>query len=108
MAKRFGKRSLWLTVGLATTVVVYVGSYVAMSAGGQWTWSQSGRLRYSFGLSVTDVIRWQPALAHWEQFYDISGNDTSRGNVMGYLYSPLIQLDRSFVHRDRPAVPGLP
>jgi hypothetical protein len=92
------------TVLIAATAVLfcYVASYLCMSAAGQWTFSQTGMRRYSFGLSVSDIIRWQPAVAYWEPFHDIGGAQTSRGNLIGYLYSPLIRVDRAFVHRDKP------
>lgn len=85
----------------AALPVIYVGSYVVLSACGEWRWSQTGRLRYDFGLAVTDVERWFPRWAYWEPFKDVYGNDTSRGNLQGYIYSPLIRLDRAWIHPDR-------
>jgi hypothetical protein len=79
----------------------YVGSYLAMASRGGWYWSQTGRHRYNFGFSVTDVERWFPAYAHWEPFRDIYGSEGSRGNLAGYFYSPLIRLDRAWFHPDR-------
>lgn len=81
-------------------LLVYVGSYVALSACGGWYWAQTGRVRYTFGLAMTDAVRWHPAWARWEPFRDVRDRDTSRGNLAGYLYSPLIRLDRAWVHRD--------
>jgi hypothetical protein len=86
---------------VAAVFLVYIGSYVILSARGNWYWSQTGKLRYSFRLAVTDVERWQPAWARWEPFRDINGDDTSRGNLQGFFYSPLIRLNRAWVHRDR-------
>jgi len=31
--------------------------------------------------------------------------DTSRGDLLGYVYSPLIRLDRKWVHHDRQVFP---
>ena len=79
-------------------MLVYVGSYGALSAAGDYRASQTGKLRYSFGLSVTDVHHWQPRFMGWEPFRDVSGKDTSRGDLLGYFYSPLIRLDRAWCH----------
>ncbi len=82
-------------------LIGYVVTYVALSAAGGWRYSQTGRLRYAFGFAASDVIRWQPAWAWWEPFRDVSGHDTSRGNLQGYIFSPLIRLDRRWFHPDR-------
>lgn len=79
---------------------------MAMSICGEWTFSQTGKVRYSFGWAMSDVVRWDPFGAHWEPFRDIYGKDASRGTPLGYLYSPLIRLDRKFFHPDRPLFPG--
>jgi hypothetical protein len=79
-------------------VALYIGTYAALSAAGQPVFSQTGQLRYSFGFAVSDVVIWDPPLAKWEPFHTIDGVDTSRGNLVGYFYSPLIRLDRRFWH----------
>jgi hypothetical protein len=108
MAVRPFKRRRWLAIiACALTVLLYLGSYIAMSARGEWIYSQTGKYRYSFGWAMSDVIRWDPAAAHWEPFRDIYGKDVSRGTPLGYLYSPLIRLDRRFIHPDKPALPGM-
>ena len=89
-------------------LLTYIGSYVALSAAGGYRASQSGRLRYSFGFSVTDVYHWQPAVGRWEPFRDISGRDTTRGDPLGYFYSPLIRLDRKWRHPSRYVFDGSP
>jgi hypothetical protein len=66
----------------------YLGSYLALAANGGWYWSQTGKLRYSFGFSVTDVERWFPAWAHWEPFCDIHGEEISRGDLQGFFVRP--------------------
>ena len=90
------------TVWISALLIVYVASYAVMSALGGWHWSQTGKLRYGFGFPVTDVIRWKPAGLTWEPFRNVAGDDTSRGNPQGYLYSPLIRIDRAWFHPDRP------
>ena len=105
MRRRLSKR-LRVVLVLAALLVVYVGSYVVLSARGDWYWSQTGKLRYDFGFAVSDVERWFPARAHWEPFRDIHGDDTSRGDLPGYLFSPLIRIDRAWIHPDRQVFPA--
>src|SRR5258706_7291802 len=102
--RRISKRfRVLLAVG--ALLVIYVCSYLILSAQGGWQWSQTGKLRYGFGFAVSDVERWFPAWAHWEPFIDVYGDDTSRGDLQGYIYSPLIRLDRAWMHPDRQLVP---
>ena len=96
---RPGRKRLLVRLAIAAfALAAYVGSYVAMSAAGEYQASQTGRLRWFGGLSVTDVYHWQPAFAWWEPFRDIRGDDTSRGDLLGYFYSPLIRIDRAWRH----------
>lgn len=94
------RRKRWIVRFLIAlgAVLVYVGSYVALSVAGDYRASQTGKLRYFGGLSVTDVYHWQPRFISWEPFRDVSGKDTSRGDLLGYFYSPLIRLDRRWRH----------
>jgi len=81
---------------------LYVCSYVAMSAAGGYSYSQSGRVRYNAGqgLSVSDLVMWHPKWTWYQnEFVDVSGKISSRGNTLGYLYSPLIILDRKVIHK---------
>jgi hypothetical protein len=97
------RRKRWIVRLVITTcaLLLYVGSYVALSAAGDYRASQTGKLRYFGGLSVTDVYHWQPAFCEWEPFRDVSGKDTSRGDLLGYFYSPLIRVDRVWRHRSQ-------
>jgi hypothetical protein len=95
------RRRKRLIVGLviaACLVLAYVGSYVALSAAGNYRASQTGKLRNFGGLSVTDVYHWQPRFMWWEPFRDVRGKDTSRGDLLGSFYSPLIRIDRAWRH----------
>mgnify|MGYP000745972921 CR=1 FL=1 len=78
--------------------LLYVGSYCSLSACGEYCFSQSGRVRYSFGLSISDISIWHPRFLQWQRFTTVRGEKTTRGNFLGYAYSPLIAIDRSFVH----------
>jgi hypothetical protein len=96
------KRRRAIAAVLLGPILAYLGSYAVLSSKGHWVYSQTGKVRYDFGFAMSDVIRWDPAAAHWEPFHDIHGSDTSRGIPTGYFYSPLIRLDRATFHRDRP------
>jgi hypothetical protein len=98
MKPRRRKRIVRLFVAAAVLAVLYVGSYVVLAVRGGYYWSQSGKTRYVSGMSASDVEIWQPDVAWWEPFRDIHGNDTSRGNLLGFVYSPLIRLDRHWFH----------
>ena len=86
---------------LVAVIVLYVGSYTVLSWNGGWHWSQTGMMRYDFGFATTDVVRWRPARAYWEPFKDVSGEWTTRANLLGHFYSPLIRLDRHWFHPDQ-------
>jgi hypothetical protein len=76
---------------LAICVFIYVFSYVLNSFfGGYWLIPErDGRDKYSFGLSITDAILWQPRFGH-EALGDL--------DLSGAFYTPLIRLDREFIH----------
>ena len=93
---RRSRRTWMIAAGLV--LLAYLGSYVAVSSVGGYYFSQSGRIRYSFGMSVSDVSIWHPAGVWWEPYVDVRGSETSRGTTLGYFYSPLIRLDRRYVH----------
>ena len=99
-ARRRKLLKVWLVI-VTCVVLAYVGSYVALSGAGDYRASQTGRIRYFGGLSVTDVYHWQPCFMCWEPFRKVGGNDTSRGDVLGYFYSPLIRIDRAWRHPSR-------
>ena len=91
--------ALLITGGL---LVLYVLSYVVLSLLGGYVFWQSGELRYKHGLSVSDIIHWEPSGCVYQHgFRDIHGETVSRGNILGYIYSPLIRLDRWLVHPTR-------
>lgn len=99
MATRRKRLLLILLAVTASLLVLYIGTYIALSASGEYRASQTGRLRWlPGGLSVTDVEHWQPAHAEWAPFRDVNERDTIRGNLLGFLYSPLIRIDRAWCH----------
>ena len=86
---------------LLAVLVFYVSSYCCLSACGSYQLTQSGRLRYGFGLSVSDLSIWQPTFLRWQRFSDTQAEETSRGNALGNFYCPMIILDRWLVHPDK-------
>lgn len=79
-------------------LAVFFGCYPILSWFGGYFPSQSGRLRWNYGLSVTDIRIWHPYGLYWQPYTSSRGEETSKGDLLGYLYSPLIRFDRAFVH----------
>jgi hypothetical protein len=101
--RRFSKRTRFLFV--LGVIAIYLGSYTILSSNGEYVWTQSGEVRYSFDMAMTDLEQWQPYKAHCQIFRSISGRLTLRGNFLGYLYSPLIIIDQKFIHPTKRIVP---
>ncbi|MHC4474706.1 MAG: WG repeat-containing protein [Planctomycetota bacterium] len=99
--KALSRRLTWrrVLVGVLCIVIVYVGSYCILSALGRYIFTQSGNYRYSFGLSVTDIVQWQPKYAFGQRFLNIAGKDTFRAGPLGLFYLPLILFDQKYVHK---------
>ena len=86
-------------LGFVMALSLYVGSYVVLSEMGRYCYTQSGLVRFDWGLSADDLIMWRPRyIWYQDNFTNIYGKTTSRGDFGGYFYSPLIRLDRRFVH----------
>ena len=41
---------------------------------------------------------WHAKGVFWQPFRTVEGQDTYQATYLGYFYSPLIRLDRAFVH----------
>ena len=82
----------------AAGVLLYLASYCCLSGLGEYRFSQSGSVRYTSGLSVSDVSMWHPKFLRWQRFTTVRGESTSQGNAFGCFYSPLIIIDRWLVH----------
>lgn len=85
-------------LALLAVFVLYVGSYCWLSADGRYYFAQSGRVRNGVGLSVSDIAMWHPKYLRWEWVTNVRGEQTSRGNMLGYVFCPTIILDRWLVH----------
>ena len=89
--KNWRKELRKFILGLLTGLSIYVGIYLLNSFfGGYWLIPErDGRDKYTFGLSITDAILWQPrfgheSLGHWD--------------YIGAAFQPAIKLDRKLFH----------
>jgi len=92
---RLRKRLRYLLV----IIVLYVSSYYLLSCFGSYVPAPSGNFRYDSGLAVTDALFWHPKFLYWHTSRNILGKNTSGGNFLGFLYSPLVYIDHRFVHK---------
>lgn len=91
--------AIWRAIKIGCGLLaVYVGVYVILSWNGGYTWTQSGQVRYGFGLSVTDLEQWQPRFCFCQRFKTIDGSWITRANALGYTFAPLILLDQTYIH----------
>lgn len=81
---------------LVLGLVLYVGSYAALSFTGGWVVSESGEVRLI--MAVADTFQWQPRHGRCERFRQVDGDYTLRADAVGYFFAPLILLDQRFVH----------
>lgn len=92
-------------LGILCFFVLYIGTYVFLSWGGRYCFMQSGEVRYKSGLSVSDVVKWQPKFIYWNIHRDIDGGLSIQSNFIGIIYSPLIYLDQKVVHKTQTIIP---
>ena len=88
-----------LLIGGLCLMLIYVLTYCVLSAKGSYYWRQSGKLRYNFGFSVTDMIEWDPYGTVFHRQKGIDGHYFTRTNDPGYLFAPLIYVDRAVFHK---------
>ena len=94
----YKKRHLKVTV-IFVILFLYIISYAVLSYFGSYCPTQSGKLRYNAGLSVTDVAQWHPKFIYGHLFRTIDGKTTYCGNIMGFIYAPLVILDQKYIHK---------
>ena len=96
---KFSKRRKIMVVILCF-IVIYMVSYCTLSFFGKYVPGQSGNLRYSVGLGVTDIARWQPKFIYGGLYCPIGkDNATYFGNILGYFYAPLVLVDQKYFHK---------
>lgn len=79
----------------AAVVFAYIAVYCVNSAAGgyprvEWRYPNGGVIWNV--ISEPYVFRWEPYLGRWSE---------NRRDILGYLFAPLIELDRRCVHRSR-------
>jgi peptidoglycan/LPS O-acetylase OafA/YrhL len=90
------QRRLKIALGI---IVLYIVVYAVLSLGGEYIFTQSGQVRYNFGLSVSDLQQWQPRFVYCQRFLQVDGSWTLRANFLGFIFSPLVLFDQTFVHK---------
>ena len=80
-------------------LILYAAVYTVLSLSGGYVFTQSGLVRYGFGLSVSDLQQWQPRFAFCQRFRQVDEHWTLRANFLGYVFAPLILCDQAFVHK---------
>jgi len=90
------KRSIQIA---ALSAAIYLIAYVVLSHYGAYMLTQSGEVRWGFGLSASDIEQWQPRFVLCQRFHNIDGGTSLRANPLGYIFAPLVLLDQSFVHK---------
>ncbi len=104
----YGTAIIWLLflkwkkriILLIILISLYIFSYALLSFNGEYYFSRSGRTRWNgMGLSIYDQHIWEPRFLRWQRFVNIHGDDTSRGSYLGHFFSPLVQIDRAWIHK---------
>jgi len=78
---------------------LYIVAYSILSLKGGYLLTESGDVRYGYGLSVPDIYQWQPRFGFFQIFRQISGTRTIRAEGLGYFFAPLILFDQALVHK---------
>jgi len=90
-----------ISIVMLSALAAYVVSYVILSLCGAYEFGQSGKMRYSFGLSVSDIEQWQPRFVRCRIFQQVDGTRTLQANPLGYVFAPAILLDQKLFHRTK-------
>jgi hypothetical protein len=69
-----------------------------LSGKGGYMEEPSGRLRWNFGFAISDIFVWQPYWGRGYYMVDLSKRDEWNGDVLGFLFKPLMTLDQRFIH----------
>ena len=93
------RRRATLLLVAVVALVSYVGSYILLSACGGYVQTSSGDVRMSYGLSIPDVLVWQPRFGKGCPVTTPGGQTEWNCNALGLLYRPLMALDQRFAHR---------
>lgn len=95
---KINKRLIIIAVILVLTL--YIGIYCALSSMGDYRLDQSGKVRFGDRFAMSDLRMWHPKFAWFQNgFEDVSGKISTRGDICGYIFSPMIILDRTLIHK---------
>ncbi len=82
-------------------ITVYLGSYTVLSMCGEYQITMSGEHRYLGGLAMMDMYKWSPYGVTCEIYRGPNERKEIRGlNILGVLYSPLVWIDRKYIHKN--------
>lgn len=79
--------------------IVYLGAYIILSLAGGYRAAASGRVRLPYGFAFQDTYEWQPRFGHLNRRTRIDGTRDWEGDLIGFVFFPLICLDHGFWHR---------
>ena len=97
---RHRRRRKWIIVG-CVTLLLYVLSYVLLSALGGYQPDVSGRTRFAGGIGLTDAYFWQPYGVYSKPYVDFTGKTRLVASPLGYFYAPMVAADRAWVHKNQ-------
>lgn len=87
-----------LLLAVLPVLVLYVGIYAALSAGGEYEVAASGDTRLLTGVRIIpNERRWQPAGIEWQPYRDGDGRGVE-ANWLGWLFCPLVMIDQAWIH----------
>lgn len=82
-------------------IAIYLGSYIILSMRGEYQMTMSGKRRYFGWLAMMDMCKWTPYGVTCEVYIGPTGEkEIGRLNFLGALYSPLVWIDRTYIHKN--------
>jgi hypothetical protein len=82
-----------------SVLAAYLLVYIVFSLFGSYAMVQSGKLRYRSGLSISDLFEYMPYAMWYHEMLLIDGSIVIDKDLGGWLYAPLIRLDRYYWHK---------
>lgn len=93
---------------LTGCILLYLALYALNSTCGEYRVVASGNTRKAFGrptgVSMPDVAHWFPLVGRFDFYKTIHGKVESRGSFFGYLFCPLIHMDRTIWHHSKKVI----
>ncbi|MEM6822348.1 MAG: hypothetical protein AAF558_10455 [Verrucomicrobiota bacterium] len=80
-------------------LLIYFGVYAGISSMGEYKAAASGNIKTPLiPINIADTRQWHPKFAELNVYKNSEDNWTWTGNTAGYVFAPLILLDRQFWH----------